>query len=191
MSDIISSRLSEMKKRWKKHSNPLPTPLSDSLLLLVRMHLSEWSRASLSNFFSMKWLFSCILLCISSIFFVSNIFAAPIGCNIEKINAGTFLKNCGAGTAWIQPGGGDGKSGVKERVKTIAETAIAFGALLAVAMLVWSGIQYTITYGEDEKIKHAKTTAVYALIGLILMMASFWLVDVFLSFIFTAWSWGK
>ncbi len=140
----------------------------------------------------MKWLFSCILICIFSILFVSNLHAAPAECNIGEINAGTFLKECGKNTSWIQPGGGngDGKSGVKERVKTIAETAIAFGALLAVAMLVWSGIQYTITYGEDEKIKHAKTTAVYSLIGLILMMASFWLVDVFLNFIFSVWNWG-
>lgn len=63
--------------------------------------------------------------------------------------------------------------GIRKQVQSIAETALAIGALLAVALLVWSGIQYTITYGEDEKIKHAKTTAIYALIGLILMMASF------------------
>ena len=67
----------------------------------------------------------------------------------------------------------------------IAETAISFGALIAVAILVWSGIQYTLSYGEDEKIKHAKSTAINALIGLILLMASFGLVDVFLNFIFT------
>jgi hypothetical protein len=41
---------------------------------------------------------------------------------------------------------------------------IAFGALFAIGALVFTGIQYTMSYGDDEKIKKAKTTGIYALI---------------------------
>ena len=67
----------------------------------------------------------------------------------------------------------------------MAEKAIAFGALLAVGALVWAGIQYTSSFGEDEKIKHAKSTGVYAVIGLVLLMASFGLVDIVINFIYS------
>ena len=70
-----------------------------------------------------------------------------------------------------------------KRVKSIAEKAITFGGILAVGALVWAGIQYTTAYGEDEKLKHAKTTGIYAAIGLLLLMAGFGLVDIFLNFI--------
>lgn len=65
----------------------------------------------------------------------------------------------------------------------IVERAISLGAVFAVAFLVWAGIQYTTAYGDDEKIKHAKSTGIYATAGLILLMAAFGLVDIFIGFI--------
>jgi hypothetical protein len=44
----------------------------------------------------------------------------------------------------------------------IAERALQFGALFAVGALVWSGIKYNTSYGDDERVKSAKTTAIYA-----------------------------
>jgi hypothetical protein len=49
-------------------------------------------------------------------------------------------------------------------VINIAKQVIAFGALFAIGALVFTGIQYTISYGDDEKVKKAKTTGIYALI---------------------------
>ena len=37
-------------------------------------------------------------------------------------------------------------SDIKQKVKDIAERAIAFGALFAVGMIVWAGIQYTKSF---------------------------------------------
>ncbi len=67
----------------------------------------------------------------------------------------------------------------------IANGAISFGALLAVWAIVWSGIQYTKAFGEDEKLKKAKTTWIYSLIWLILLLISFGIVDIFINFIYT------
>lgn len=51
-------------------------------------------------------------------------------------------------------------------------------------MIVWSGIQYTKSFGEDESLKKAKNTGIYAVIGLLLLMASFGLVDIVIQFVF-------
>jgi hypothetical protein len=59
---------------------------------------------------------------------------------------------------------GDGVTSIKEIVINFAEKTIAFGALFAIGAIVFSGIQYTISYGDDEKVKKAKSTGIYAII---------------------------
>ncbi len=53
---------------------------------------------------------------------------------------------------------------MKARIVNIAKKTIQFGALLAVGALVFAGIQYTTSYGDDEKLKHAKTTGIFAVV---------------------------
>lgn len=106
------------------------------------------------------------------------------------ISAGTkaadLLADCGnMTTIWVPPGWSDGEATVRQRVKEMASVAISFWALLAVGALVWSWIQYTKAYGEDEKLKKAKTTAIYSVIGLVLLMASFGLIDIFMKFLYS------
>ena len=111
-----------------------------------------------------------------------NLFASPDNCVVGNGDPQSFIKNCASGTIWVSTWG-VWQIEIKSRVKSIAEKAIEFGGILAVGALVWAGIQYTTAYGEDEKLKHAKTTGIYAAIGLILLMAGFGLVDIFLNFI--------
>lgn len=54
-------------------------------------------------------------------------------------------------------------------LQSVGEKVIAFGALFAIGAIVFSGIRYTTSYGDEEKIKKAKSTAIYALIGLVLL----------------------
>ncbi len=115
-----------------------------------------------------------------------SIFSYAANCSFDKnANPEDFLQSCSEGTVWIKPPAWETKTSIKERVKTIATWAISLGALFAVGALVWAGIQYTKAYGEDESLKKAKTTWIYALIGLFLLMASFGLVNIFINFVYT------
>lgn len=62
-----------------------------------------------------------------------------------------------------------GTDAIKSLLSSVGEKVIAFGALFAIGAIVFSGIRYTTSYGDDEKVKKAKTTAIYALIGLVLL----------------------
>ncbi|MBC7503526.1 hypothetical protein H7169_00985 [Candidatus Gracilibacteria bacterium] len=99
----------------------------------------------------------------------------------------SFLQGCaGSADNAISPIGtiGGGVTAVKSQVIDISKKIIAFGALFAIGALVFSGIQYTTTYGDDEKIKKAKTTGISAVIGLLLLLVAFPLVDIFVNFIY-------
>ena len=97
-----------------------------------------------------------------------------------------FLKDCALGTQSVSPDSmGSSVEWIKKLVIKISEQVIAFGALFAVGAVVFSGIQYTTSYGDDEKIKKAKNTGVYALIGLILLLVAFPSVDIVINFIYS------
>ena len=76
-----------------------------------------------------------------------------------------FLQDCAkTGTnVGISPGT-SGIDNIQSLIVSVSEKVIAFGALFAIGAIVFSGVQYTTFYGDDEKVKKAKTTAVYALI---------------------------
>ncbi len=103
-------------------------------------------------------------------------------------NAGAFLRGCAnsAGpTNGIDPNKlWGGVTAVKDLVIQIAKRVIQFGALFAIGAIVFSGIQYTTSYGDDEKVKKAKTTGVYAVIGLLLLLVAFPLVDIVVNFVY-------
>ena len=131
-----------------------------------------------------SFLFLFLLLCLNI-----SVLAWPSDCYIdpnETRTADQFLKDCAMGTKSIDPSNYSWDMiGTKKQIRDIATGAISFWALLAVGALVWSGIQYTKALGEDEKLKKAKMTGIYSLIGLILLLTSFWLVDIFINFIYT------
>lgn len=101
-------------------------------------------------------------------------------------DAGSFLKDCWAFTIGVAPDQwGGGVTAVKWTVIRVAKNIIRFGALFAIGAIVFSGVQYTSSFGDDEKIKKAKMTGVYALIGLILLLTAFPLVDIIVNFIYS------
>lgn len=149
------------------------------------MHLSLLFR----DFHSKLMKILSFLLLSLVLFFNAVVIAWPQDCFIdanETRSADQFLTECAGGTTGIDPSGYTGDmDGTRKQIVDIANGAISFGALLAVWALVWSGIQYTKAYGEDEKLKKAKATWTYSLIGLILLLVAFGLVDIFINFIYT------
>jgi uncharacterized membrane protein YjgN (DUF898 family) len=82
----------------------------------------------------------------------------------------------------------DWKEATKILVVKIAKTVLSFGALFAVGAIVFSGIQYNTAYGDDEKVKKAKNTVIYAVIGLLLLLLAFPLVDILVKFVYSVWN---
>lgn len=62
-------------------------------------------------------------------------------------------------------------------VKIIKES-IKYVGLLAILALSWGGLQFLTSMGNDEKVKHAKHTIIYALVGVILSVIAYAIIDI-------------
>ncbi|EKD30043.1 MAG: hypothetical protein ACD_78C00174G0002 [uncultured bacterium (gcode 4)] len=62
-------------------------------------------------------------------------------------------------------------------VKIIKES-IKYVGILAMLALSWWGIQFLISYGADEKVKNAKNTIIYSLVGVVLSITAYAIVDI-------------
>ena len=87
------------------------------------------------------------------------------------------LKTLGAGV-----GIGDVKDPFKntdlmKTVSTILTAVIGIVGILAVIMIVYGGIQYTMSAGDAGKVKKAKDTILYGVIGLIVALLAFAIVN--------------
>lgn len=54
----------------------------------------------------------------------------------------------------------------------VFEILLRVGGMLAVAMVIYGGIQYMISQGEPDKTKGARTTIINAIIGLVISMSA-------------------
>lgn len=99
------------------------------------------------------------------------------------VSASRYLAGCADGNA-VSVSSGTDISATKQLVISVGEKAMGFAALFAIGAIVFAGIQYTTSYGDDEKVKKAKMTGIYALIGLILSLTAFALVDIIINFIY-------
>ena len=68
---------------------------------------------------------------------------------------------------------GDGGSLVKDAVNVILWVV----GILSVIMLVWGGIKYTTSAGDTNKVTSAKNTIIYAVIGLIIAILAYAIVN--------------
>ncbi len=129
-------------------------------------------------------IFFFITLCLPIAFSMST----HAACNPDD-PALAFLQGCANGTNGVPPSAEwEWVEWVRWLVIKIAERALQFAALFAVGAIVWSGIKYTTAYGDDEKVKTAKSTAVYAMIWLVLTLTAFALVDILINFIYNLWT---
>jgi len=57
--------------------------------------------------------------------------------------------------------------------------------ILAIVMLIWGGIRYVISGGNQEKVKDAKNTILYAIIGLVVAILGYAVVNWVISVVGT------
>ncbi len=58
-------------------------------------------------------------------------------------------------------------------VKKIAELIVKVALPILVVMIIWAGAQFVFAQGNEQKLKDAKTTLWYSLIGALLVVGAF------------------
>lgn len=70
-------------------------------------------------------------------------------------------------------------------VNTIINVALGVIGLVAVVMIILGGVQYTTSSGDAAKVKKAKDTILYGIIGLVVALLAFAIVNFVLGNIFS------
>lgn len=62
-------------------------------------------------------------------------------------------------------------------IKTIITTMLFIVGILAVIMIIYGGIRYVTAHGDKTQVASAKDTVVYAVVGLVVAIVAYALVD--------------
>lgn len=73
-----------------------------------------------------------------------------------------------------------------EVVKIIINVILGIVGLIAVVMIIVGGIQYTTSQGDAQKVKKAKDTILYGVVGLVVALLAFAIVNFVLTNVFNA-----
>jgi len=87
----------------------------------------------------------------------------------QLINPGDVPSNIAAAT------GGEGS--IRALILRIVDFILLFLGLLAVIMIIYGGITYVSSAGNQEKVDQAKKIIMYAIVGIIIVLISFALVN--------------
>jgi hypothetical protein len=71
----------------------------------------------------------------------------------------------------------DGGVNLTNVVQNLLGLIFVFAGILALLFVIWGGISWITSGGEKEKIEEARKKIIYALIGLIVIFASFFIVN--------------
>ena len=80
----------------------------------------------------------------------------------------------------------DGVGDANSLVKNVVNIILWVVGILSVIMLVWGGIKYTTSAGDTNKVTSAKNTIIYAVIGLIISIMAYAIVNFVIGQIGTA-----
>ncbi len=69
----------------------------------------------------------------------------------------------------------------RELVVRMVNYFLGFLGLLAVIMVIYGGVTYVTSSGQDEKVQNAKKIIMYAVIGLIIILLSFAIVNMIIG----------
>ena len=71
----------------------------------------------------------------------------------------------------------DSLFGVGGIFSTISNILIFLVGAIAVIMLIWGGLQYVISAGDSKRVESAKSTILYAIIGIVIAILAFAIVN--------------
>ena len=70
-------------------------------------------------------------------------------------------------------------------INTVINVILAIVGVVAVFMIIFGGIQYSTSAGDSGKVKKAKDTILYGIIGLVIALLAFAIVNFVLDQIFS------
>lgn len=76
---------------------------------------------------------------------------------------------------------GDGKDTLWANIQTIINAVIGILGLICVIIMIIGGVQYMTSSGDAGKVKKAKDTILYGLIGLVICVLAFAIVNFVLA----------
>jgi hypothetical protein len=110
---------------------------------------------------------------------VTGLLVAPVavtaGTAAAVCNKDSTPKQCIEDGSNIKTGGGSAT--LSEQIKAVVNVLLFILGAIAVIMIVVGGVRYTISNGESGAITGAKNTILYAVIGLIVAMLAYAIVN--------------
>lgn len=76
-----------------------------------------------------------------------------------------------------------GETNVADLFKTVAEWALGVAFILAVIFLIYGGFRYILAGGNEESAKQGRTAIFNALIGIVIIVLSFIVVQIVYNFV--------
>ena len=100
-------------------------------------------------------------------------YAAPIDKVCEGIDIVTGSEECNKGETTIDS--------VWVMARDVINWILIAAGIIAVGFIIWAGIRYVISGGDAEKVKKAKNTLLYAIIGLLIAALALVIVNLVLD----------
>jgi len=116
-----------------------------------------------------------VLLFVPALALLAGVFAPSVhaDCTVSDGLTGAINSDCASGSGQVT-GSLFGNGSIVNNVINIMLFIIG---ILCVIMIIYGGIRYTISRGEEKEITGAKNTIMYAIIGLIIAIIAYALVN--------------
>lgn len=111
-----------------------------------------------------------------------SIIALFVAAGVGMVSAPTYVAACSSAADCVQDGvddaGGTGsKVSLGNLIKTVVNVLLYILGAIAVIMIVIGGIKYTTSNGDSSAVTSAKNTIMYAVIGLVIAMMAYAIVN--------------
>lgn len=119
-----------------------------------------------------KRIANIMLAAVAAVALVGGVVSTPVLATAEatfNLSSGQTAANPGLTSKEI--------SDPAELVKQVINIAMYIIGIVAVAMIIWGGVQYMMSSGDSGKVKTAKNTIIYGCIGLAIALLSYAIVN--------------
>lgn len=117
-----------------------------------------------------------------------GVLAIPAQDAVAKVNCPAGSKYPGEKDTYaecnVRTGGNDDAGAVMDRVNTAINVVLGVLGVVAVAMIIMGGIQYATSQGDAAKATKARNTILYSIIGLVIALLAFAIVNFVLTNVF-------